>query len=148
MDNITSKELFYRAKQWLVKTYVSAKNVTQMEDIEQGTLMVKAIIPVYTTFAVKAKLGAVSYTFTISVKDNRYRYVISDLWHDTLYNTEPGSAINTPGDLTLEKPGGGIYTMGIKNWNGIKIQTKEYIDTLIKSLQENMTKPSIQSDNW
>lgn len=106
IDNATSKELFYRAKQWLAKTYVSVKNVTQMEDIDQGTLMVKAIIPVYTTFAVKAKLGVVSYTFTISVKDNRYRYVISDLWHDTLYNTGPGSAINTPGDLTLEKPGG------------------------------------------
>lgn len=148
VDSVSSSELYTRARQWVAVNFVSAKDVIQMDDKQSGTFIVKAMTDVRTTFMVKSPCGVVTYTLTINVKDGRYKYSFSNLWHSTDYNVSPRSTIITPGDLRNEKPGGGIMSMGMKNWNGIKQQAKDSIELLIVSLKQSMNKQSPKTDNW
>jgi len=148
VDSVSSSELYIRARQWVATTFVSAKDVIQMDDKQSGTIIVKAMTDVRTTFMVKSPCGVVTYTLTINVKDGKYKYLFSNLWHSTDYNVAPRSTIITPGDLKKEKPGGGMMSMGMKNWNGIKQQAKDSIELLIVSLKQSMNKQPTKTDNW
>jgi len=148
VDSVKSSELFSRAKEWVALTYVSAKNVTQLEDKDAGTIVIKAMINVSTCVIVKNPIGVVRYTFKIQVKDNRYKYEVTDLWHDITVNVDSRSSIQTPGDLRKEKPGGGLFSMGKTNWNCIKNKSYNSIIDLISSLKIAMNKQSKKESNW
>ncbi len=103
----------------------------------------KGIIDVTTSIISNENAGFVRFSIKIEVKDGKYRYTFTDFWH------EPGSSvIVTPGDLKLAKPGGGLVTMGKKNWNGIKAQTNTAILLLIESLESSMTSIEEHDEDW
>lgn len=143
VEDKDATDLFLSAKEWFVNNFVSAKNVIQMEDKNAGIILGKGKIPVYTNNAFKTDLGFVEFTIKIEVKDGRYKYTLKDLYH------KPGlSKANSPGTLLAEKPGGGLMTMGLKNWNGIKSQTDEAINSMIESLINEMNKNVTTEESW
>lgn len=146
VDSITTKqELYLKAKEWFLHAFNSAQNVIQFDDKESGKIIGKGLISVGSTLGpVKSSdnLGVVDFVIEIQLKNGKYRYIFTDLWHDAQ------NSIFSPGDLRLEKPGGGLGSMGQKNWNGIKIQTDDHIKAMIKSLKISMKSTNKNTDNW
>ena len=144
VDSVNSQQLYLRAKIWFVHSFVSAKNVIQLDDKEAGKLIGKGVFDVNTSILPKAKTNAgfVEFTVDIQVKDGRYKYTFTDFWHKS-----GGAGISTPGDLRLEKPGGGLVTMGMKNWEGIKQQTHVTVISMVESLKKVMGAKK-EPDEW
>ena len=92
----TKNELFIKAKVWLANTFVSSKAVIEMEDKEAGKIIGKGVMvydkkdTYYTTHM------SVRYTLTVTVKDNKYRLVLSDFINDG-YLDNPSERINGSG---------------------------------------------------
>lgn len=146
VDSVTTKqELYLKAKEWFAHAFNSAQNVIQFDDKESGKIIGKGLISVGSTLGpVKSSdnLGVVNFVVEIQLKNGKYKYTFTDLWHDAQ------NSIYSPGDLRLEKPGGGLGSMGQKNWNGIKIQTGDHINAMIKSLKISMKSTNKNTDNW
>lgn len=79
-EGVTAAELYSRAREWVSTSYKSANNVLQMDDKQEGKLIGKA----YQDFVVPTAISKVTeqmwYTFKIYVKDNKYRYEITDIY--------------------------------------------------------------------
>lgn len=78
VDSVTGnkKELINYAKAWIAKSFQSARAVIEMEDLENGKLIGKVIIPLDKEDA-RIKTSA-HFTITIDAKDNKYRAVFDD----------------------------------------------------------------------
>jgi Domain of unknown function (DUF4468) with TBP-like fold len=68
-------ELYSRAKKWFASTYKSSNDVIQLDDKEKGEILGKGNFKI----VYYAREPIVSHTVTISVKDNRFKYVISSI---------------------------------------------------------------------
>lgn len=83
-DSLTAKELFSNAKLFIARAFKSAKAVTQLEDPESNTLVVKGILVV----PLKKLPYGFSYmeSFTtplileIQAKDGRYKYTMNEFY--------------------------------------------------------------------
>lgn len=75
VEGVGKSELYNRAKKWFVTTYKPAKDVIQMENIEFGEIMGTGAFKV--SFYLKNPI--ISHTVTLSVKDGRFKYLITDL---------------------------------------------------------------------
>ena len=77
------KEKIYKAtKQWVAKTFVSAKDVIQFDDQEEGTLILKGNIdyPCSTTWSCGLHSGEfVKFTMKIDIKDQKIRVAVNDV---------------------------------------------------------------------
>lgn len=81
-NSTQSKEALYKnAKTWIVKYYIDAKQIIKADDIETGTIILKAKMS-----ASKILNSYLNYTLQIEVKDEKYRVTISDIIfeYDTL----------------------------------------------------------------
>jgi len=91
----SSKDLLYsNAKEWFVHAFNSANNVIQYDSKDEGKLIGKGNF----TFHGKAftsgtsSTGPVTFTITIEVKDNKYKYTLTDFDHESfglVPQTEP-----------------------------------------------------------
>ena len=75
VDSVRKDELFVRAKKWFATTYKSANDVIQMDDKDAGEIVGKGNMQI----KYYARNPRIRHTITISVKDGKYRYIISDL---------------------------------------------------------------------
>ncbi|MCU0472967.1 MAG: DUF4468 domain-containing protein [Bacteroidales bacterium] len=143
VDSTSISELYLRAKTWFVHNFNSANNVIQLDDKELGKIIGKGLFDVRLSAMSKQSAGYVRFLVDIQVKEGRYKYTFTDFRH------EPGTTnIVTPGDLTLKEPGGGLMTMGAKNWNGIKSQTISTVTSMIENLKLAMKGNSEAKDEW
>ena len=123
---ITKKELFSSFMDWFSKYYVSAQNVIQYQDKEEGKIVGKGI------FFVRAKRASsliedenINHTISIFAKDGKYKYTIESTFTST--NKEVvGYDIGNP---VAPK----WYPQLI--WNGIREQSYFEIQEIINSLK-------------
>ncbi len=124
----TKANLYTRARQFIALEFSSAKEVIQMDDKESGKIIGKGIFLTTQKLALGIpKQSIVRFTVTIDVKDNKYRCIINDVYHDG-FSEDPDGAIG--GDLYKEKPDHGLYK---KWWGRLKTDvSKEANDFLIR----------------
>jgi hypothetical protein len=123
---------------WFTLNFKSSKDVVQLSDENLGEIVGKGSFDVdYNGLGAK-NIGFVSFTIVVSVKDGKYKYKITDFWHDG-----GASGVNSPGDLLIEKPG---WTITKGAWLDVKEQTKSKVSNIIESLKISMSKQT--SDNW
>lgn len=67
-------ELYSRAQLWMAKTFVSGKDVTQLNDKENGTVLLKGNTMVHFGMG----YTRIGFTLLLEIKDGRYRYTLSD----------------------------------------------------------------------
>lgn len=93
----TQNDLYVKANEWMAKTFVSAKEVIQMQDKEAGKLIGKGIIetPVLNAYGTNIGVDYVHYTISIDVKEGRYRCILSDFYHE-------GALVNYGGKYGLQ----------------------------------------------
>ena len=95
VDSLSKKQIYDRAKMFFVETFKSAKDVIQLDDPDAGTIIGKGNAS-YSYFNVAATaVLTVYFTIKIEVKDNRYRYTITDIRYGQ-YKLDPAEFWNYP----------------------------------------------------
>ncbi len=134
VNNKSKEDLYFLAKEWFVVAFKFPKYVIQIDDKDRGIIFVKGAFEVFTCFNNYKELGQVNFTISIEAENNKYRYTITNVWHEC-------DNVPTPGNLLKDSPGGHwSNTMGEKNWNCIKKQTQQNIQDLKLSIISHMDK--------
>lgn len=140
IDTTEKKVLFNRALSWANNYYVNPKDVIRSKDLNEGSLVLKARYRIYTTpdeDGTKVLSGDVMYTMTIDVKDNKYRYSITD------FNWQKRSAFPIERWMDQEsdtfQP---VYAAYLE-------QTDELMKEIITSFTTRMaTVENVKDDDW
>jgi len=105
-DSVGRDALFIRAKQWFAESFKNADRVIKMEDRQEGIFIGKGS----TTVTIYAGIYSTPMFFTVGIylKDNRYKYEITDLY----YKASPTQANNYS---TLETPLETLFTQENKD---------------------------------
>jgi hypothetical protein len=119
IENSTSlkQELYTKARSIIAYKFKNSNYVIQMDDKESGRIICKGVMIVHSTGTLGINYNNyVNFNLTIDVKDNRFRAVISDIYHAgiTSSNEYQGGAIEN------EKPDCGTFSIPKKDWNKMK----------------------------
>lgn len=84
VDSTVSKdEMYIRARVWFAKFYESSNDVLQIDNKDLGKLVGSAKFNVSTNTAVFVMpFGSIKYNISISIKDYKYKYIITNFIHD------------------------------------------------------------------
>jgi hypothetical protein len=133
----TKNELYVKSYEWIAKTFTSAKDVIQMNDKEAGKIIAKAVIAVPGTkngYGMTMGDDYVHYTISIDVKDNRYRCIISDFYHEggNYSNSHPCSG----GSLDNNNSACSTMYMSVNRWNNIKTIVQKDAESNLSALKK------------
>jgi hypothetical protein len=135
-DGLTAKEMYTIGKKWAADNKLVLK-----EDKENETLVYtgNSALDYPNTTGNGIDKGKVSYTFSIFLKDNRYRFIVTDLAH----SGEGKSAGSDGGKLENVSPECGKAKMSAKGW--VTIKTKA--DTNLKALTADLKRVYKEAQN-
>jgi hypothetical protein len=141
VPGVEKNELYRRAYEWVAQTYRSANAVIQMQDKEAGQLIAKGLTDVTTrSIGMTFDAGVVRHTLTIYVKDNKYKYVLTNLEHEARLSTK----IKSGGPLeNSEVP----YGTTKRIWADIKQDANRDAYRLVAELHASMTLEGIKAAN-
>lgn len=131
--------LYNRATHWAGIYFKNPQYITT-QDKANGKLAGNYNIKLYEQpdkDNIKVYLGNVNFTFTIDVKDNKYRYKITDL---KKVNTNPTFYCERWLDKTDK-----AYN---SNWDYYFSEVDAYIQDFIKSMKKGMMEVTKTSDQW
>lgn len=146
VDSATQETLYSRARLFVANAFTSATDVTKLEDAVTSTIITKGIMKVPINPNKKSVRTFVKFKFTIQCKDDRYKYSVSELYHED--NSYKYSF--TGGPLELEKPLCGGFFMPKYAWHNIKVSTDKEIKEFIGYLRTTMAgqEKFSSNDNW
>jgi len=78
VDGATKDQLYTRSREWFARTFKSAKDVLQMDDRAAGKVIDKGYTQGSFVMLLSAMKFDIWYTVSITGKDGRYRYEVSD----------------------------------------------------------------------
>jgi hypothetical protein len=147
-ENVSSDNLYNRAKLWFASAYKSSNDVLQVENKQEGMLIGKGAISYNSTFlsGMNTTVGNVNYLIKIFVKDGRYKYEVTDFIHH-------GASASFGLLTTDENYPRNTKKMALKwenrVWNDIKNQVNLEVSSLIPSIKEGMRKPiASEKEDW
>ena len=132
IDDIKANELFIRAQSWFATTFKSSKDVIQLQDKESGKIIGRGNFEMSTPGGFGNPIpGHTNFTITLLVKDNKYKYVITDfIW------------VYDKGQTEIEK-----ITRKDASWaNKVRKQLNTDVNSIIEGLKSSMIKPSVSTD--
>ncbi|MEE6130474.1 DUF4468 domain-containing protein [Chryseobacterium arthrosphaerae] len=151
LESKSKTELYETAKTWSSQTFNKTNNKVTTEDPELGEI---SGIGNYDYRASKKYMGSscvegpISYKFSLFFKDGKYKYS----FHSFLHNGSrgPGCGRVDYGKLTIidKAPLNGKMIADDYAWNDLKEKTSELINSLVKSLNESLTKEPKTNSNW
>lgn len=146
---ITKNDLFIAARKWFANTYKSANDVIQMQDKEAGEIVGKGIVmTIYKIPLNPSVMVSVYHTISITVKDGRFKYEITDL---TGRYYSPGSTIGTSyiSGQNVEFPFSNTTAkFNKKNITQMYKDVKTKLDVIIESLKKAMSEAKVNSGDW
>lgn len=131
--------LYNRAIHWTNTFFKNPQDVTKIRDNENGKVEGIYRFKVYNVpdkEGIKTEAGTVSYTFTIDLKENKYRYTITKL------NLKGVSYFALERWLNKKDPS---YQPA---WDGYLVQVDTYIKDFIKSMKKGMMEAVKVSKDW
>lgn len=150
-------ELFPRAQEWFVNNFVSANNVIQMTDKENGIIMGSGALKYEpdTAIGYVGLSGFIHFTVKIVLKDGRFKYTFNDFRH----SGTPAMGVGFLGVRRVYEQKYGILTNseivpdGIEYgrssvWNHMREVSFEEADKLAKTLKTQMDKPAKGKNDW
>jgi hypothetical protein len=150
VDSVSAKELFSRSKIWFAKTFNSSNDVIQNIDSENFIIIGKAKIRAHAQNFGERTWGYVKYSITIYCKDNRFKYVISDLYHEGDVIGTTSTYTPSVGLLSINTPEyGGFLSYRKKDLDKLCDELNDYVKQLVKSLKIDMNKKiETKSNEW
>ncbi|MFN3402845.1 MAG: DUF4468 domain-containing protein [Cytophagaceae bacterium] len=86
IDSLNKQTIYERSKDWMVHFYKTSK--LQLDNKEAGKITQEGLFNVQITYDFKYKTDyAIAYTINISVKEGKYRYIITDF---NIYDVKNG----------------------------------------------------------
>lgn len=152
VDSASANELYNRAKFWLASSYNSSKDVLQIDNKNDGQILGKALFSFNQTFLDRSgqTKGSIKYTISITVKDGRYKYEVTEFIHEPIgneYGKMSFGLITT--DSQCPTPPSRSIGWCNKVWADIKNQIEEKIPSMIVSLKRGMKKQTQSGkDDW
>lgn len=115
-----------------------------MQDQDAGIIIVNGIIPVkVVTIGIPSPAGYVKYTLKIYLKDGRYKYEMTDFWH------EAGTSEMKNGGALSDANADDKWTWTNGRWIQLKEDVTLFSTGLIRDLKTEMSKPITGvSDDW
>ena len=142
VDGMSKIDLYLLAEEWFSKTFNSENSVIQMQDKEEGMIIGEGNITAYGHFR-NVESGVWKFTVSFTAKEGRFRYVISDIYHETsVTSTIKGAG----GDIKNEKPECGKWLVTKKQWKKMKERAYTQFQNISKDLEESIT--ISEDDNW
>ena len=135
----TKEELFNRCVYWLNNFYKDPTRVTTIRDIATGKIAGRHQFRIYQYLedSIKKPAGMIRYTFTIEMKDNKYRYTINELILK--------SRTNIPVEKWLNKDDPAYNPL----WDSYLQQIADYVNNWSETLKEKMKpEPEKKKDDW
>jgi len=132
-------ELFKRSIYWLNNTYKDPVRVTSIRDKETGKIVGRHRFRIYywDRDSIKHIGGMINYTFTVELKNDRYRYTIDEIVLK--------SATNIPAEKWLNKDDPAYDP----RWEGYLIQIRDFVNNWSSNLEERMKpEPEKIEDEW
>ncbi len=132
-------ELFKRSIYWLNDTYKDPVRVTSIRDKETGKIVGRHRFRIYywDRDSIKHVGGMINYTFTVEMKDNRYRYTIDEIVLK--------SSTNIPAEKWLNKDDPAYDP----RWDAYLIQIRDFVNNWSSILEEKMKpEPEEVKDEW
>ena len=93
VPGISAAELQARSREWVALTFQDTHQVTQLDDVSRGVLIVRGYTAMWKNVTLVGTGGnavPLAFTFRLDFRDGRYRYEVSDLG----YAFVPGFATN------------------------------------------------------
>lgn len=125
----TKEVLFGRALDWFALTFKSSNDVIQLKDKETGKIVGKWNIRPFDD-----RSGYVTCNIIVLLKDNKYKYSITDLYYQGTSEFRPWHLEDDPGMFSVNMTKG--------SQRKIKSLSDQIIQDAIKSLTESMSQPS------
>lgn len=132
-------DLFNRCIYWLNDTYKDPVRVTSVRDRETAKIVGRHRFRIYywDSDDVKHIGGMINYTFTVDIKDNRYRYTIDEIVLK--------SQTNIPAEKWLNKDDPAYDS----RWDDYLQQIADFVNNWSTSLEEKMKpEPEKKADDW
>ena len=137
--SIDSTQLLHNAESFL-KGYINKKQKkTLTVDKQSGSVQAKSSFRVFKKGTLGKNVdGAVEYSISIDVKDQKYRYIITDFIFQEYEKDRYGKFVPIKGKIkNLEEP---VSKLNEWQWDAHKRTVKEKTDELINSLKIEMLK--------
>lgn len=138
---LSSEQLYQNAKVWFLDTFRSSKDVITFEDPQIGIVSGNGLFNIYSEFMNQTIERTVYFSVRIEVKDNRFRYSISDL--------RVGSSISEPYPVQKQFHPDFLYKKNGKpvesEWKFAWSYEKEII-ALEEAIKKSMVKS--KKDDW
>ena len=126
INNLTKKDIYSKAIEWITLNYKSADDVIQSKDSENGKIILKGNF----STSLFMKQGWIKHTLILEFKDNKFRYAYTDL---SYYST--GS-----GEVPFEK--------NMMSKKKVLAETEQNIESSIKDLTGHIKKTNDTQDDW
>lgn len=134
VSGVSKADLYRRAYEWLAKIYRSANDVIQLNDKGAGQLVAQGLVRVYSK---GRDAGVVRHTLTLYIKDGRYKYILTNLAHET--SAQPGFYSGGP----LEQSEAKLYPSGVfgakRTWADIRQDANVKMRSLLADLRASMS---------
>lgn len=133
---ITKNDLYSSFMDWIAKNYVSANNVIQYQDKEEGKIVIKGL------FSVSVKQiggydagGNIYHTISIYVKNGKFKYTIDNIYFDGKSGRADINTVKTPTGMMK------------KDWANIQEQATKELDKTVLSLKA-AAKQTKKNKDW
>lgn len=139
----SSDSLYYRAKKWAAKKFVGGGKALYEVDKKSQKLVINGIIPayVYGKYS-KREIGKFEFKMTIWFREERYKYTISNLVHETSKGNIGGSTRNYFEFYNTT-------TTNIKSVDNILRNADKDIKEMLEEFKKVMKTPKfIDEDDW
>lgn len=125
--------LFAKALDWFALTFKSSNDVIQIKDLDSGKIIGK-----WSIFPFDAASGYVSCNIIMLVKDDKYKYSVTDLYYQ--------GTSQYPGWSLEDDPGSFKVNMTKGSQRKLKRRTDEIVKNVIVTLKEAMNKSTKTED--
>ena len=125
-------QLYTRAYDWMLRTFRTSNNVVQKKEADQVVGSGAWPVIVYNQDG-----GSVVHTLTVYIKEGRYKYVLSNLTHQST-GAAADKGFRSGGPLEQNEVRLNPLLFSNKHWNNVREQANLAAQKLVASLQAAM----------
>lgn len=151
IDSINKNDIYIKIKEWVGMTFVSAKNVIEVDDKDAGLLILSTLKDFnYGGMMYACYNGFLKCTIKIQIKDGRYKVIVTNFIHEVKKGNSPQCEL---GLITIDEECNKEATLNAtrkfnnKLWLRLKSDSEIYASEIFEKINFSVSKAE-KKDNW